>query len=458
MLDATIVNVALARIGTDLDAGFSELQWMTNAYTLTLAALILLGGSLGDILGHRRVFVLGTTWFAAASVLCAVSPNAEVLIASRALQGMGAALLTPGSLAIISSTFRAQDRARAIGAWSGLGGIAGAIGPFLGGWLVEADWRLVFVVNLPLAAVVIWIALRHVPVALPSEHPPTLDIPGIALIAVFLAGLTYALTAVGGSESSAGAIVSGVVGVLALVMFVVVERRSAHPVIPGVVARDRAFVATNVVTVFVYAALSVFLFLIVLQLQVVGGLSPVRAGTSLLPVTGLMLILSARFGALAEKVGPRLLMTVGPIVIGTGLLWCLRIGAGSSYLTSVLPAVTLVGLGLSCTVAPLTSTVLSSVPNALAGTASGINNAIARSAGLLAIAVVPAVAGLTGGGYDDPDVFDRGFGISMVIAAVLMYTAALVAFVSISPRRVPVDRVSHCSVSGPPPVLTKDRG
>ncbi|MQA16057.1 MAG: DHA2 family efflux MFS transporter permease subunit [Pseudonocardiaceae bacterium] len=466
MLDATVVNVALARLGRDLGAGFRDLQWIVNAYTLTLASLILLGGALGDRFGRRRIFVVGVVWFAAASLLCGVAPSAELLVAARALQGIGGALLTPGSLAIISASFEGGDRARAIGAWSGLAGLAGAVGPFVGGWLVELDWRAVFLVNLPVAAFVIAVTLRHVPETRDTDGPPGLDVTGTVLAAAGLGGVTYALTTAGEDGLGGPAVVApGLAGVAALIGFVLVERRSPHPLVPLRLFADRRFSATNVVTLLVYSALGVFFFLLVLQLQTVSGFSPLLAGTAMLPVTALMLLLSARAGALAERIGPRLPMTVGPLVAAAGFLLTLRIGAGASYLRDVLPAVVVLGLGLSLTVAPLTATVLGSVAQRHAGTASGVNNAIARSAGLLAVAVIPVAAGISGDDYTDAAAFDTGFGTAMTISAVLLVLGAAVSAVALRgtaparpepprPESVPVgelrlQRCPHCGVTGP---------
>jgi EmrB/QacA subfamily drug resistance transporter len=410
LLDATVVNIALPSIAADLGTDFRTLQWIVNAYTLTLAALILLAGALGDHFGRRRIFLLGVVWFAIASLLCGLAPTAEFLVAARALQGIGGALLTPGSLAIISSTFVVTDRAKAVGAWSGLGGVAAAIGPFAGGWLVALDWRAVFLVNLPVAAFVVVVSLRHVPESLDTQSPPGLDVAGATLAAVGLAGVTYALTSLGeGGSGGGGVVVSSVLGVTALLVFVLVERRSPHPLVPLGLFADRSFSVANVVTLLVYAGLGVFFFLLVLQLQIVAGFSPLVAGSALLPVTVLMLLLSARAGALAERIGPRLLMTVGPLLAAMGFLLTLRIGTDASYLTDVLPAVVVLGLGLSLTVAPLTATVLNSADPRYAGTASGVNNAIARSGGLLAVAVIPVAAGLGGTDYTDPLSFSPAF-------------------------------------------------
>ena len=459
MLDATVVTIALRRIGADLDAGFVELQWIVNAYTLTLAALILLGGALGDRFGRRRIFLVGVVWFAAASLLCGLAPNAEFLVGARALQGIGGALLTPGSLAIISASFAAGDRARAVGAWSGLGGLAGALGPFLGGWLVELDWRAVFLVNLPVAVFVVAVALRHVPETRDVDSPPGLDVTGTVLAAAGLGALTYGLT----TGLTTGALATIVLGLAALVGFVLVERRSPHPLVPLGLFANRRFSAANVLTLLVYSALGVFLFLLVLQLQTVAGFSPLVSGTAMLPVTALMLLLSARAGALAERIGPRIPLTAGPLVAAAGFLLTLRIGADASYPVDVLPAVVVLGLGLSLTVAPLTATVLGAADQRRAGTASGVNNAVARSAQLLAVAVIPVAAGIGGADYTVPAAFDAGFDRAMTISAVLLVLGAAVSAVllrSQAPAPVPavapepaselhLARCSHCGIAGP---------
>jgi EmrB/QacA subfamily drug resistance transporter len=464
MLDATVVNVALPRIGEDLDADLSGLQWTVNGYTLTLAAFILLGGSLGDRLGRRRIFVAGTVWFAVASALCGLAPNVQTLVAARALQGIGGALLTPGSLAIISASFSAEDRPRAIGAWSGLGGIAGAIGPFAGGWLVEAgSWRLVFLVNLPVAALVVLVAGRHVPESVDPTASHRLDLPGAFLGAVGLAGVTYASIAAGERGADATVLLTGAAGVLALAAFVAVERRSDHPLVPPGLFASRQFTVTNVVTFVIYAAFGAVFFLLVLHLQVVAGFSPLEAGASMLPVTALLLVLSSRSGALASRIGPRLPMSAGPVVAAVGLLLTLRIGPAASYATDVLPAVVVFGLGLVLLVAPLTATVLAAAPGEHAGTASGVNNAVARAAGLLAVALLPPLAGLTGEVYLAPAEFAAGFRTAMLIAAGLLVLGGLLSAATVSnevgrvspvgePGRLGGQDVEHCfscPVDGP---------
>jgi EmrB/QacA subfamily drug resistance transporter len=473
MIDGTVVNVALERIGTELDADFADLQWTVNAYTLTLASLILLGGSLGDHFGRRRVFVIGVVWFALASLLCGLAPNVETLIAARALQGVGGALLTPGSLALISASFHGSDRAAAVGAWSGLGGIAGAIGPFLGGWLIEVNWRLVFLINLPVAALIVVVAMRHVPESRDTGSAPGLDITGTVLAAVGLGGLTYGLTGLGERGADPVTVGALLVGVAAMAVFVVVERRSRHPLVPPSLFADTTFTAANAVTLLIYGALGTVFLLLVLQLQVVAGFSPLAAGTALLPVTLVMLMFSARAGALAGRIGPRLPLTVGPLVSAGGLLLMLRVDEETSWVLDVLPAVLVFGAGLALTVAPLTATVLAAAPDRYAGAASGVNNAVARAAGLLAVAVVPVLAGITGEVYTDPPAFSAGFRIATLIGAGLLVAAAGLAFATIRNRlgedsdggadgraeepgaatpaseRVPIERCLHCGVNAP---------
>ncbi|WP_327085235.1 MFS transporter [Nonomuraea sp. NBC_01738] len=426
MLDSTVVNVALPALGKELGGGMAGLQWTINAYTLTLAGLILLGGSMGDRFGRRKIFLIGTVWFALASALCGLAPNIEVLIAARGLQGVGGALLTPGSLAIIQASFVRGDRPRAVGAWSGLGGVASAIGPLVGGWLVQsAGWRWAFLINLPFAALVVFVTLRHVPETRDEQASGRFDVLGSVLAALSLAGITYGLT-------EKGAPVPLVVGVVLMAAFVILEiKRSPDALVPVGLFRDKVFTAVNVVTLIMYAAMGVVFFLLVVQLQVVSGFGPIAAGSALLPVTILMMLLSPRAGEVAKRVGPRLPMTLGILVAGVGFLWMGAIGEGSSYWLQVLPAVSVFGLGLSAAVAPLTSTVLATAPERYAGTASGINNAVARTGGLLAVAAIPPLVGLVGNAFKEPAVFDAGFKSAMVISAGMMAVAAAITFFTI---------------------------
>jgi EmrB/QacA subfamily drug resistance transporter len=464
-IDATVVNIALPHIGSSLHAGAAGLQWTVNGYTLSLAALILLGGSLGDRFGRRRIFVIGVGWFAAASLLCGLAPDIETLIAARLLQGVGSALLTPGALAILEASFHPQDRARAIGAWSGLGGIAGALGPFLGGWLVQvATWRLVFLINVPLAAVVAVVALRHVPETRNPGAARRLDVVGVLTGTGGLAGLTYGFTAWPAlGMTSPTVLVALGLGVAGMLAFVLTERHSTHPMLPLEVFASRAFTAANLVTFAVYAALGGVFFLVVLNLQVVAGFPPLAAGTAMLPLTVLMLLLSARAGALAQRIGPRIPMTLGPIVCAGALLLLARIGAHASYVHTVLPAVLLLGLGLSLTVAPLTATALGALDDRYAGVASGINNAVARAAGLLAVAVLPLAAGLGTGSLTDAAALAPTYRTAMLLCAGVLLGGAATAFTAIPTRGGQPDPTQttpapppsspvrfHCAIAGPP--------
>ncbi len=429
MLTATVVNIALPTLARDLDASSSAQTWVVNAYSLTLAALILVGGSLGDRFGRRRLYRIGVTWFATASVLCAVAWNVESLIAFRLLQGVGGALLTPGSLAIIQASFRTEDRGRSIGAWSGLGGIAGAIGPLVGGVLVEASWRWVFVVNVPIALAALVLS-RAVPESCDDTSGGTrLDVQGAALTAVALGAATYALI-----EGPAGGlapveVAAGVVAIVALVALVVVERRQPHPVVPMELFGDRTFAVANALTFVVYGGMGVLFFLLAIQLQVTAGWTPLASGTAMLPVTALMLVLSPRMGAVADRIGPRTPLTVGPLMIAAGMVLLTRIGADASFLADVLPGVVVFGLGLSVIVAPVTATALGAAPDERAGAASGVNNAVARTGGLLAVAAIPGLAGLTGDALSDPDQLGPGFELAMRWCAAMVAAAGLGAFV-----------------------------
>jgi EmrB/QacA subfamily drug resistance transporter len=441
-LDATVVNVALPRIGADLQAGLSTLQWTINAYTLTLAGLLLLGGSLGDRLGRRRVFVLGVLWFTSASIGCAAAPTVGVLIGMRALQGVGAALLTPGSLAILEAVFRREDRAPAVGAWSGLGGVATAIGPVLGGVLVGAGpwgWRLVFLINVPMAAAVIWLSERYVPETRNGQAAGRLDVPGATLAALGLAGAVYGLTE--GPRQGWPTIDTAalVVGVALLGAFLVVEARSVHPMMPLTLFRSRDFSGANLVTLVVYGALSGALFLLPVQLQIVSGFTPVAAGSALLPITAVMLLLSARMGRVATRIGPRLPMTVGPLIAAIGLALLVRVGANTSYAVDLLPALLVFGLGMSITVAPLTATVLAAAPAHQVGVASAVNNDVARAAGLLAVAVLPGLAGIDQRAYATPSLLSTGFHHAVLIAAGLCALGGMLSAMFISSVVAPDD-------------------
>jgi EmrB/QacA subfamily drug resistance transporter len=444
MLDATVVNIALPSIGRDLHADFAGLQWVVTGYTLTLASFLLLGGALGDRYGRRRVFMIGTAWFAGASVLCATAPSVGWLIAGRMLQGIGGALLAPGSLAIISATFHPDDRGRAVGAWSGLGGITTAIGPFVGGWLVQtASWRWIFLLNIPLAAAVLAVAGRHVPESRDETATAPPDVPGALTAALGLGAVTYGLTtktwvAVG-------------LGAVALAGFVAVEARSSHPMLPLSTFANRIFRAINLLTFVIYAALAMSLFFVALVLQVALGYPPLAAGAATFPITLIMLLLSAPGGALAQRVGPRLPLSAGAILVGTGLALFTRVTPGHSYVSTVLPALLVFGLGLALTVAPLTATVLASADPRHAGVASAVNNAVARVAGLLAIAAIPLLTGFDPNGSVPPDALVAGFHRVALVSAGACIVGAVLAFTTLREQvRVPCDRAFRCPLEAPP--------
>ncbi|MEQ7123521.1 MFS transporter [Actinopolymorpha sp. B11F2] len=428
-LDSTVVTIALPAISRDLGGGLVVQQWVVDGYLLTLSALLLLGGVLGDRYGRRKVFTLGLVAFTIASLACGLAPTGPVLVAARLVQGVGGALLVPGSLSLIDASIRGEDRGAAVGLWAGLTGVSSAIGPFLGGWLVDAaSWRWVFLLSLPFTAAALWVTLRHVPESRDPAAPRRLDVLGAACITVGLGGVTYAFIEVPARGWEPVGVVAAVLGVVGLVAFPLVENRRRDPLLRLDIFRSSQFTGANLTTFAVYAALSGALFLLALQLQQSLGYTALAAGVATLPITVLMLLLSSRMGALAQRVGPRVPMTLGPIVAGAGLALMARIVPGSSYWTHALPAIVVFGLGLAITVAPLTSTVLASVSGERAGAASGVNNAVARTAGLLAVAVLPPVAGVSAG-TDSP--LGPGFGRAMLISAVLCGLGGLVAFATV---------------------------
>lgn len=392
------------------------------------------------------------TWFALASLACGLAPTSGVLIAARALQGVGGALLTPGSLALIQASFHPDDRARAVGIWSGFGGIGAAVGPFLGGWLVEGPgWRWVFLLNVPLALICVPVALRHVPESSDERAHGRFDLSGAALGALALALVTYAL--VEARQGSLAVALTALAGVAAGVAFVYVEHRAADPMLPPSIFGSRQFTAVNLVTLCVYAAFGGFFFLTALQLQVVAGYSPLAAGTAMLPTTALMLLFSARSGALAERIGPRIPLTLGPLLCAAAMLLMLRVGEDAAYPTDVLPALLVMGAGMVTLVAPLTATVLASVDSGRAGLASGINNAAARAAGLVAVAALPLLTGMDDEAYRSAGAFDAAFRRAMPICAAVLVAGAVLAWSTVR-RPVPdcahPECLRHGNVTAPP--------
>ncbi|WP_338872019.1 DHA2 family efflux MFS transporter permease subunit [Myxococcus stipitatus] len=394
-LDSTAVNVALPALGRELHTGLAGLQWAVDAYLLTLGSLVLTGGALGDAWGQRRVFLGGMVAFTLLSVLCGLAPNAWALALFRAGQGMGAALLVPASLALLRTSFPEADRQRAVAAWAGLSGVTTALGPLLGGWLVDVgSWRWVFFLNVPMAVLAGWAALRHVPDDRPTGDARRLDIAGSVTAALGLGGVIYALIEGPARGWTAVSILAAVGGTGLLAVFLAIEARARNPMLPLGLFRSRTFSGANLTTLAVYFALGGVSFLLILALQQQLGYSALEAGASLLPITLLLLVLSPLVGRLAGRIGARPLMTMGPLLAGVGMALLTRLHRDGSYAGTVLPGVLVLGLGLSLTVGPLTAVVLGAVEDRHAGIASGVNNAVARIAGLLAVALLPMLGGL----------------------------------------------------------------
>ncbi len=432
ILDGSVVNVALRTVGRDLGATLPQLQWVVNAYLLALASLVLVAGSLGDRFGRRRTYVIGVVWFAVASALCALAQTPGQLIGLRALQGVGAALLTPGALAIIQSSFRREDRAPAIGTWAGLAGVAAAIGPIVGGWVVDhTTWRWVFGINVPLCVAVVALTL----LAAPESHDPgaagrRFDVGGAALAVVALGATTYALTA---SATEPAWVVAGLAGVSvgAGLGFVLVERAVRAPLVPLPLFASRIFSAANAMTLLVYGALGAVTLFVVLELQAAGW-SALAAGLAGLPITLALMALSSRAAALADRIGPRLPMTFGPLACAAGTLLLLRVGRAPTW-WDVLPGMVVFAFGLALLVSPLTAAVLAAAPDRYAGVASGVNNAVARAGSLLAVAVLPPLVGLTGDDYLDPTAMTSGYRAAMLWCAGLLAAGGVVSWLGVGP-------------------------
>jgi EmrB/QacA subfamily drug resistance transporter len=449
-LDTTIANVALPHIGADFGVDVAALQWVLTGYLVTLASLILLGGALGDRYGRRKVFLFGTFSFTLASLLCAVAPGVEFLVAARVLQGAGAALLTPGSLAILQASFAPEDRARTVGAWSAFGGLAGAAGPFIGGWLVDGPgWRWAFLINLPVAVVVV-VCSKAIPESR-DEHAGRLDVRGAVIAVITLAATTLTLTEARPRGWTDPLIVAtGVVGLGGIVAFVRHVRHARSPLVPPALFSSREFVVTNLATFTLYAAIGLTFFLVSYQLQVAARWSALQAGSALLPATVLMLLLAARSGALAQRIGPRTQVTLGPLILAAGLVLLRRVGTDPSWMRDLLPGAALLGCGLVTFVAPLTATVMGAVEPDHVSVASGVNNAVARTASLTALAVIPVFAGLTTA--SGPDEVTSAYRAALGIAALCAASASPIAFIGLGPRRRlrQSARSVYCPIDGPP--------
>ena len=428
-LDGSIVTVALPAIAHELGGGFAVQQWTVDAYLITLGSLMLIAGSFSDIFGRKRVLGMGLVGFAVASLLCAVAPNALSLVIARALQGIAGALLVPSALALIISAFSGPAQGKAIGSWTAWAGIASIVGPLLGGVLVEtASWRWIFAVNVVPIGITLWLLYMLQPEKHQKKHVPV-DTAGALLCAIGLGGTVYALIEQAHYGWSSLMVYGPFVnGVIALILFVWRERRIANPMLPLSLFTVRNFNVGNIATFAIYAGLSVAVFLITLFIQQIGGYSAINAGFSLLPVTILMFTLSSRMGALAGRYGPRLFMGVGPIIAGAGFLYLLRSDASAAYWTQIFPAVVVFGLGLCITVAPLTSAILGSVDAGHAGIASAFNNAVARIAGLIAIAALSLVVG--------PQLTTATFHYGVLLMALLLIAGGVISAIGIqNPNR-----------------------
>ncbi len=437
-IDSTVVAVALPAIGRNLHVGFQGLQWIVTSYTLTLASLILLAGSLSDRWGRRRVFLAGLGWFTLASVLCAAAPGIGWLIAARAVQGIGGALMTPASLAIIEAAFQPGDRTRAIGTWAGFSGVSAAIAPFLGGWLLEAgSWRWIFLINVPVAAAVAWTTWRHVPESRGTSLSGGTDWRGALSGVAALATITYAILVLpGAGVRSPGFAAAALLAVASSATFTITERRASHPMLPPAIFRSAQFRAANAVTFVVNGALGGFAFVFIPAMEIIAGYSPVLAGSALVPVTVVTLLLSGASGRLAARIGPRPPLVAGCLLCMVASMLAVRIGPRAGYWTAVFPLAMLFGLGLASLLPPLTASAMNSAPDSLAGLASGVNNAVARVAGLLWIAALPPITGLTGATYTQPVQFRSSFvQISWICAAAFACAAVLAATLITGPRR-----------------------
>lgn len=437
-VDGSVVNVALPAIGADLQAEASGLQWIVNAYLLPLSALLLLGGAAGDKFGRRRLFLLGIALFAIASALCALAPSLELLLAGRALQGIASAMLMPNSLALLGTAFAGAARGRAIGTWAAAGAIAGALGPLLGGWLVgSVGWRAIFLINLPLAAGALWLGWRFVAESREETRAP-LDWLGVAAATLALGAITWGLTVLSGEAGPAGAgWTSTGFGAAALLAFLLIEkRRGERAIMPLALFGTASFTGLTLLTFFLYAALGGLFVALPYMLIELRGYSPVEAGAALLPLPAVIGLGSRAMGAVAARTGPRLPLTIGPLIVAAGFLLAGWSGAGGTYWTNVLPAVLVIAIGMAGAVAPLTTAVMASVDSDHVGTANGFNSAVARTGGLIATALLGSVLAARGEALAD------AFAVAAYVAAGAAAVAGLAALILLRPHemRTPKER------------------
>ena len=451
-IDMTILATAVPSVVKDL-GGFEQFPWLFSIYVLATAVTTPLYAKVADRLGRKPVMIAGIVAFLLGSLLCGLAWSLTALIVFRAIQGIGAGAIQPMAMTIVSDIYTLEERAVATSYVASVWATAAIVGPTLGGLFADyLDWRLIFLINVPLALAVLYVSARHVPESRNPAAAREIDVTGVLTGAAGLGGLTYGFTAWPmHGPGSAQVLVSLAVGVLGLAAFVLTERRSAHPMLPLSVFSSRPFTGANLVTFVVYAANGGVFFLVVLNLQVVAGFSPLASGIAMLPVTALMLLLSARAGMLGQRIGPRIPMTVGPIVCAVALVLLSLVGAGASYWTDVLPAVVIFGLGLSLLVAPLTATALGALDDRYAGIASGVNNAVARAAGLLAVAVLPLAAGLGDGSLTAAPSLHPVYRNAMMICAALMVVGGAVAWLTV-PRQLPAhpEPCSFCDPASPP--------
>jgi EmrB/QacA subfamily drug resistance transporter len=442
-LDAYMVNVAIPSIGTALEASVSQLQWVVTGYLLAVASLLLLAGALADHFGRRRILVVGLGIMFIASLACAAAPNVELLIAARAIQGIGGALVVPSSLALLNGTLRPADRTKGIGVWAGVSTLGTTLGPYGGGWLIDhGSWRYVFLLNIPLIAAAYWV-LRHVPEVQRFRRPLSLDLAGGLVTVLGLGGVIYALTAGPSSGwGSAPVLVTAVVGVGCLVVLVPLEQRRAAPMVRTALFKIRQFVAINATTVLFYGALSAAAYLVVLQCQLQLGYSATAAGAALVPESVVFLLVSPFVGSLVARVGTRWPMSAGILLVAGGFAWLSTAQPGDSYLTSVLPGALLWGLGLGLAVAPLTAAVLAAVDDSDLGEASAVNDAASRVGGVILVALVPALIG-AGGAHDLAGPLADGYRTAMLVLAGVSVVGAVITVLFVASGRPTVAQLPH---------------